>query len=371
MRIALDTTAAIRPDRTGIGWYVTHLARSLERVVGPEDALYFCSPLRLWRRRGYRPQLAAGRAHQRWSLDPFPPRGRYDVWHGPDFRLPYVMPRPMVATVHDVGSLASDAWSEERFREKSLRRYRDVARRAAHVIFDSEATRLEYVEHFPEVVDRSSVVHLGVDPAFSPPELQAAARVRERYGLPERFVLYVGEISARKNLPGMARGMVASGIEMPWVWVGPTSYKSSEIVPEVEAMAGVDVIRLGYVPFSDLPALYGAARCLCFATFLEGFGLPALEAMACGTPVVVSNSGALPEVTGGYGLEVDPHDSEEIGAAIRRLWDDDALYADLREQGLKHVEAFTWDRTARAHLAVYRKAIEQAGPGLLGAITRR
>jgi glycosyltransferase involved in cell wall biosynthesis len=128
-------------------------------------------------------------------------------------------------------------------------------------------------------------------------------------------------------------------------------------------MPGIDLRRLGYVPFDDLPALYGAARCLSFSTFHEGFGLPALEAMACGTPVVVSNSGSLPEVTGGYGLEVDPDDPEEIGAALRRLWDDDVLHDELRERGLKHAEAFTWERTARQHLAVYRQAVETGRSG--------
>jgi glycosyltransferase involved in cell wall biosynthesis len=267
----------------------------------------------------------------------------------------------MVATVHDVFSLVSDRWCHGAFREKSLRRYRTAAERAAHVIFDSHSTRREYLEHFPQVADRSSVIHLGLDPAFSPPAPQTVASVRERYGLPERFVLYVGEISARKNLPGMARGVLASGTEMPWVWVGPPSYKSDEIVPEVESMPGIDLRRLGYVPFADLPALYAAARTLSFATFHEGFGQPALEAMACGTPVVVSNSGSLPEITGGYGLEVDPDDPEEIGAALRSVWEDDALHDQMRERGIKHAEAFNWERTALQHMAVYRSAID-TGP---------
>jgi glycosyltransferase involved in cell wall biosynthesis len=363
MRIALDTTAAIRPDRTGIGWTVTHLARSLAEVIEPEDTLYLCSPLRLWRNRSWRPEVAGRHVRRRWYQDPVPPRGLYEVWHGPDFRLPYVMPRPMVATIHDVFSLLSDRWSDERFREKTLHRYRAAARRAAHVIFDSDSTRREYCEYFPQVAERSSVIHLGVDPSFAPPSSDAIAAVRRRYALPERFVLYVGEISARKNLPGMARGILASGTEIPWVWVGAPSYRSSAIVPEVESMPGIDLRRLGYVPFEDLPTLYGAARCLSFATFHEGFGLPALEAMACGTPAVVSNSGSLPEVTGGFGLEVDPHDPEEIGAAVRRLWDDDVLHDHLRERGLKHAEAYTWEAAARKHVAVYRQAIEAGRAG--------
>ena len=130
-----------------------------------------------------------------------------------------------------------------------------------------------------------------------------------------------------------------------------------------ESMAGLEVIRLGYVPLADLPSLYAAARCLSFATFHEGFGLPALESMACGTPVVVSNRGSLPEVTGGYGIEVDPDQPEEIGAALRRLWDDDPLHDHLRERGLKHAEAFSWERAARAHMAVYAQAIETGRAG--------
>ena len=356
MRIALDVTPAVKPRRTGIGWYTAHLARALAEQLGPEDELLLCTRLSRWRKRRHRPAPAPPAIRSRWFQAPFGPRGAPDVFHGTDARLPERCRARLVATVHDVFSLESERFAEAGFRARKRAHYADIARRATRIVFPSRATQRAYLEHFPEARGRGAVVPEGVDPAFAPTSPEELARVRRSLDPPERYALYVGEISTRKNLPGQARGLAASATDLPWVWVGSDSFGANDILREVESIRGLRVLRPGYVAAEALPAVYSGAALLTFATFNEGFGLPALEAMACGTPAVVADRGALPETTGGCALEVDPDSPEAIGDAIRRLVDDAALAAQLRVRGLEWVQAFTWERTARASLDVYREA---------------
>lgn len=363
MRIALDVSAAAKPRRSGIGWYTANLARALPARLGEADQLLLCTRLSRLRQRRHRPAPEGPRVARRWFQEPLPPRGAPEVFHGPDARLPRGLGPArcaLVATVHDVFSLQSDRFAGPRFRERKARQYADVARRAARVVFPSRASRDAYLEHFPEVAGRDAVVPEGVDPRFAPSPPGEVAEARRRYGLPERFALYVGAISRRKNLPLQARALAASGTALPWVWVGAASSGADAIVDEVRA-SGVELRRLGYVPLADLPALYSAAALLTFATCAEGFGLPALEAMACGTPALVANRGALPELTAGCAAEVDPDSPEEIAAAIRRIARGEA--GELGRRGRARAGAFTWERTARETLDVYRAAFrERAAP---------
>jgi alpha-1,3-rhamnosyl/mannosyltransferase len=358
MRIAFDATAAVRPQRTGIGWYAAHLARELAASLEPRDALVLCTRLSRWKKRAFRPLLDDPQVQQRWFQGWVGPRGSPDVFHGPDGRLPSG-PRttPLVATVTDVFSLVSDRFAAARFRARKRHRYRDIARRARRIIFPSEATRREYLEFFPQAEPRAAVVALGVSPAFAPQPAGRIAEVRRRLGLPERYALYVGEISVRKNLPGMAKGLAASGVALPWVWVGADSFGAEPVVAAVRAIRGVEVVRPGYVPFADLPAVYAGAAILTFVTSHEGFGMPALEAMACGTPVLVSDRGALPEVVGEGGLLAPPDDPGEVGAALRKVLEDEGLAASLRARGLARAATFSWQRCARETRAVYAAAV--------------
>ncbi len=356
MRIALDLTPAVKPQRRGIGWYTAQLARALAGRIGPDDTLLLCTRLSRWRKRQHRPACAGPGVHQRWFQAPFGPRGAPDVFHGTDARLPERCRAALVATVHDVFSLESERYAPAQFRARKRAQYADVAQRAARIIFTSAATQRAYLEHFPIARERCAVVHHGVDRLFAPAPGERLAETRRRLGLPERYALYVGEISLRKNLPTQARGLALSGTDLPWVWVGADSYGAESILEEVRAVEGLRLLRPGYLAAEDLPAVYGGAALLTFATLSEGFGLPALEAMACGTPAVVADRGSLPEITGGCALAVDPESAEAIGAAIRRLAHDAALRRELRQRGLGWVRPFTWERAARETLAVYRAA---------------
>jgi glycosyltransferase involved in cell wall biosynthesis len=271
-------------------------------------------------------------------------------------RIPERCGAALVSTVHDVFSLESNRYATEHFRGKKQAQYKDAAARAARIIFPSEATRDCFCEHFKIDPDRRRVIYEGIDPSFAPAPKTDIDRVRKSLGLPERYALYVGEISVRKNLPAQARALALSKTDLPWVWVGSDSFGAKEILASVGSVDGLRVIRAGYVPSDHLTALYTGASLLTFATSNEGFGLPALEAMACGTPAVVSNRGALPEVTGGFALTADPDSPEEIGNAIRRLEEDSALRSEIRQRGIEWAREFTWERTAQETLDVYREA---------------
>ncbi len=355
LRIALDVTPAVRPRRTGVGWYAAHLAGALEEALEPDETLLLCTRLSRWRWRRARPTPRGPRTRQRWLQDPFGPRGAPDVFHGSDARLPGRTRAALVATVHDVFSLESDRWALAGFRERKATHYRDIARRAARIVFPSHATRRAYLARFPEAGERTAVIHEGVEAAFAPQDPQSIARVRRRFGLPERYALYVGEISLRKNLAVQGRALVASGTRLPWVWVGMDSFGAPAIETEVRGIPGLEVVRTGYLPREALPAVYAGAKLLTFATSSEGFGLPALEAMACGTPAVVADRGALPEIAGGCALEADPDSPEAIADAIRRLVEGGAEVETLRRRGLERARDFRWSRAARETLALYRE----------------
>jgi alpha-1,3-rhamnosyl/mannosyltransferase len=296
---------------------------------------------------------------QRWFQAPFGPRGAPDVFHGTDVRLPERCRAALVASVHDVFSLERARYAAAKFRARKRAQYAHIARRASRIIFSSAATQRAYLEHFPIAPERCAVVHLGVDPRFAPAPSETLAEIRHRLGLPEQYALYVGEISLRKNLPTQARGLALSGADLPWVWVGADSYGAGPILEEVRAVKGLRLLRPGYLAAEDLPAVYSGAALLTFATSSEGFGLPALEAMACGTPAVVADRGALPEITGGCALTADPESAEAIGAAIRSLVHDDSLRRELRRRGLDWVRPFTWERTARETFDAYRCAVSR------------
>ncbi len=200
---------------------------------------------------------------------------------------------------------------------------------------------------------------MGIDSTFRPVEAAEVARVRAQHGLPERYALYVGEISERKNLPHQGRALLDSGCGLPWVWVGRDSFGAAEIHAKIQQHTGLQVLRPGYLPAEALPAVYSGATLLTFASYDEGFGLPALEAMACGTPAVVTERGAPPEITGNAALRVDPEDPDAIADAIRRIAGDGEVREQLGKRGIERARHFSWEKTARETLAVYRELVPE------------
>ena len=365
MRIGIDASRAVVGEKTGTETYSYHLIRELLRLDSPHDyTLYFNHPPpsgtfpsapnvadrvmpqpRLW-------------THGRLSLEMAtnPP----DVLFVPAHVLPLVRPKRTVVTIHDLGYL--HYWNTHPF----LRRWylhlatRRDAHDATRVIADSDATKKDLVERYGVAAQKTTVVYPGVDPRFRAPEDPAeAGRTALRYGLEQPYFLFLGTLHPRKNIVGMLRAYasVKERLRGPrphaFAVVGKAGWRADEIKAEADKSGAC---TLGYVDFEDMPHLIGAATALVLVSFYEGFGLPALEAMACGTPVIVSNTSSLPEVVGDAGLLVDPHNEREIADALVSVAEDSGLREKLRERGLARAREFSWEKAARQVLRILEDA---------------
>jgi glycosyltransferase involved in cell wall biosynthesis len=289
-----------------------------------------------------------------------------DCFHATAYAVPRTRRTPVVLTVHDLTLLRAPELGTAALR-RTVRGVAAAARSARRVIADSETTRHDLVVRCGVAAARIRVVPLGVGQAFRPQPIAAAqAQVATRLGIDRPYLLHVGTLEPRKNLPALVRAwsaLRAARADAPLlVLAGTPGWGAAAVAQAVAASAAPgDVRLLGRVGDADLPALYAAAEALVFPSLYEGFGLPLLEAMACGTPVIASRGGALPEVAGDAALLVDATDAGALAAAIARVVDDGALRAHLRASGLERARAFTWTACAAATLAVYEEAVACGG----------
>lgn len=286
--------------------------------------------------------------------------GRLDVLACPVNVRPVLPTPPAVVTVHDLVFLRYP----DRFR-RSKRLYLQAltglsVRRARRVIAVSECTANDIVELLGLPRRRITVIPNGLDnPALRPLPPAEIAAFRRAKGLPDRVILYVGTLEPRKNLPALIRAYAAVRAETgaTLVLAGGKGWFYEEIFGTVRALGLADVVRFpGYVPDAELPLWYNSAEVFAYPSLYEGFGLPALEAMACGVPVIAANTSALPEVMGGAGLLVAPTDEAALAAALRAVLGDPALAARLRAAGPPQAARFSWATSARRTLAVYESA---------------
>lgn len=292
---------------------------------------------------------------------------RPDLCHFPNNSAPVWHVRPYVATIHDASLFLyrrHHPWS----RLLALRLLLPlVARQATAVITDSEAARADLVRvlHLPP--DKVHAIHLAVADAFQPmTEATERERLQKKYNLPAQFILYVGAIEPRKNIRRLIQALSRAhqmGAMAHLCLVGPNGRLLDELQQEA-AQVGLSgfIHYLGYVPQADLPGLYSLATVFAFPSLYEGFGLPPLEAMACGTPVLTSRQTAMEEVCGEAAWLVDPHDVAEMAAGLHTLLTDASQREMLRERGRQRVKQFTWAQTAEKTAVVY----EQALRGLAG-----
>lgn len=360
MRIAIDCSAAAKEKRTGVGKYVERLVKALAEV-DRENTYYLCHRLSRLPERKHFLRVGQPNFRNRLIQEPFHflLMPGLDVFHGPDARLPACRRVKSVVTFHDVFSLVSEEFADERFRRMKAGRYRDLVARASCIIAVSESTKRAIVEHLGADPSRIRVVPEGVPEEFRPREAEEQAAVARKHGIQKDFLLYVGAVTRRKNIRRMVQafGQVAKARDVVLVLAGRPSFGAEGELAAIDELGLGDRVRLlGFVPDEDLPALYSAARLLLFPSLCEGFGMPLLEAMACGTPAVTSNASSLPEVAGEAALLVDPTDTKAIAEATLRLLEEEPLRQRLREKGIERARLFPWTRTARETLAAYRDA---------------
>lgn len=289
-------------------------------------------------------------------------RLQLDIIHDPTGATPLLLTRAArVVTIHDAIPYVYPQTST-RLDWLIYRFWLPLALRHVNaVITDSEQSRRDIMSHLSTPSNDTVVVSAAADRRFRPIEPAATAAVLQEYGIDSPYILYVGALESRKNLP---RLLEAFGQLREWstnwklVIVGARKWKFSPIFDTVQRLALASHVHFtGYVADEHLPALYSGADLFTFPSLYEGFGLPVLEAMACGTPVVTSNSSSLPEVAGDAALLVDPTDVAAIAQAMRRILEDEALAADLRQRGLARAAEFSWERTARETIAVYERVL--------------
>ena len=282
-----------------------------------------------------------------------------DVYHSPFFYLPYGIKGKVILTIHDVRFLKfPGTYKTARyfFIKEAVPR---SAKRADVILASSESTKKDLVDMLGLPGSKISVVHLGVSRIFrAVKDNSLLEKIRARLGLPEKYILYIGEFSAHKNLRRIIEAYKMlkdrDKIEEKLVMVG--SGRQNEAMAGLIKELGLEdhVFFTGFVSRDDLPAIYNMGRVLVFPSLYEGFGFPALEAMACGVPVVTSNISSMPEVAGDAALLVDPFKTEEIRESIYSILKDNALASDLRQRGLKRAEIFSWENTVSRTLEVYK-----------------
>jgi glycosyltransferase involved in cell wall biosynthesis len=369
MRIAFDGTT-LRPARTGVGYYTEHLLHHLvkesaddEIVVVSNRPIDTVAPLP--------PQVRVVTSSSRvprivWMQMVAPRllrRLRVDVAHFTNGMLPLAVPVPTVVTIHDMSLTMFPKYHPPR-RVLLNRPLVDVAaRRADAIITVSESAKRDIVRLYGSQEERIHVVHEAAAPSFQPVvDPVVLDRVRQRYDLAERFILYVGTIEPRKNLPKLIQGFASrrkSG-QLPHqlVCAGPYGWLSRDIEDLIDRLQIEDAIRFtGYIPFDDLAALYSLAEMFVFPSLYEGFGLPVVEAMACGTPVVTGHVAALAEIGGGAVEQVARLDADTLGEAMVRLAGDRQRREQLSLLGRERAQLFSWERAARETLKVYRDTV--------------
>lgn len=362
MRIAIDKSSFQTDHRVrGVGFYTERLIKALQKVDKRNQYIFF----------------TRGEKIPKCDLLHYP---YFDLF---SLTLPFVKSVKTVVTVHDLTPLVfpdkfpkgAKGWIRYQIQRQSLRGVNAI-------ITDSKNSKKDIVKFigFPEA--KIHVVPLASDEEFRKLETRSKKlearnqmlKVRSKYGLPEKFVLYVGDVNWNKNIQGLIKAFHKLKFQSSNLKTTAQNLKLAlvgkafldETLPEVQKIlqlfkilkCGKDVLRLGFVPTEDLVAIYNLAAVYVQPSFYEGFGLPVLEAMACGTPVVCANTSSLPEVGGKAGVYVDPYDVNDIARGISEvLHYNDTYHCGKVEEGLKQASKFSWEKTARETIRVYEKVM--------------
>jgi glycosyltransferase involved in cell wall biosynthesis len=279
-----------------------------------------------------------------------------DLFHATEHLLPRFSSVRTVFTLHDLIFLFHPETHKPLNRWFLTLMMPRFLRAADAVIAVSECTKRDAIRFYGIPEEKITVIYEGVNPRFRPASPEAIAAVRARYNLPEHFILYVGTIEPRKNLTALLEAFhhLLATHDLRLVFVGKKGWLYEGFFRRLRELGLEDrVIFTGYVPDEDLPAIYSVADLFVFPSLYEGFGLPVLEAMACGVPVICSNTSSLPEVAGDAALLVDPTDVRALAGAMERALRDEAFRVTLRARGIERAQRFTWARAAQETMQVY------------------
>lgn len=368
MRIAID--ASTISTQGGPRTYVLGLLDALLRIDHDNDyVVFYNDPSHLGRFPGAKEIVLSGKTPlaRLWREHVALPLAcrseRIDLLHCPKSAIPYFSPCPTVVTLHDLIPLKHP--ETEKFAAQMYWRLQIpiAARRSSFIITDSEHARREILADFALPQDKVRAIMLGFDPLMSTPRSEATGKnILAKYGLPADYLLYVGTIQPRKNLDTLIQAFNSlkqtGAVEKKLVIVGRKGWLYEQLFADIKAMnLESDVIFTGFVPDEELSYIYDHAAVFVYLSFFEGFGLPPLEAMACGVPVITSNTTSLPEVVGDAGITVTPADVSAVAAAINKVLSDPEMAARMQTAGRARARLFSWEAAARETVEIYRETV--------------
>ena len=357
MRIGIDVSKI--GDKDGIGRYTYHLVKALMEL----DAVNEYTLFNLFHRPSVDdPSAVLGKLppNVAFSSDKVPSVDGLDLFHGTAYKVPSNFLNKLVFTVHDLTFVTHPEFHALQNRIHCVMGTVSAVCQAATFIAVSNHTKRDMVTQLVVPENRVNVVHLAADEHFSPTQHGGREHVAAKYGIRSRYIFNLGTIEPRKNLKRLIQAYAmlptARKEECSLVIGGGAGWLNSDIYRYVQDNnLGQYVKMIGNVDDEDLPALYGSCEVFVYPSVYEGFGLPVLEAMACGAPVITSRTSSLPEVAGDGAILVDPEDVQSIRDAMEDLLTNGGKRSELREKGLKHSMSFSWRRTAKETLGVYER----------------
>lgn len=370
MRIGFDATA-LPPQPFGAANYIINLIQTLLRVDATNEYVIFSQPRHASLFDSTRAQiiqiaLPSPFLRIAWEQTALPflaRQHRLDLLHSPHYTMPLAKSCRTVVTFHDMTFFL---YPQMHLRYKRIF-FRTMiplsARRANALIAISHSTRADILRILRTPPDKVITIPYGIAPHFQPlTDANMRDAFCQQHNLPRPFILYVGNLEPRKNLPMLVRAfarLVRAGLPHALVLAGSRGWKDTEIFATIQELdLTTRVFFPGYISQSDLPTLYSAADLFVYPSLYEGFGLPVLEAMACGVPVITSNISSMPEVIGDAGVLIELNDVDTLAAALQRVLTDRPLRATLAAKGLARARAFSWEHTAQATLSIYARVAQ-------------
>jgi glycosyltransferase involved in cell wall biosynthesis len=361
MNIGLEATCLCNPSPTGIARYGKNLIYGLHKEISPINTHSLKTFFSLSQRKKFKYRNLNSNIDQKAyisSLWPF--NKKVDLIHGLDSRVPLWSHCKKIVTIHDlfIHINTSEEMSPRKFREKKKRQLEDLMPSLDGIITVSQATKndIEKLLNFPP--EKTHVAHLGIEESFKPSSTKELKTFLQKYNLQEtEYVLFIGAISGRKNTKRMVEAFAQSDLKksMTFVLAGGLSYNGEDTRQKIIDLGMGDKIKiLPFIESTDLSHLYSGAKALIFPTLYEGFGLPILEAMKCGIPVLTSTTGSAPEVSGGHAVLVNPYDIEDIKLGMEEIV---TLNSQKREVARLYANSFTWKKTAENTIAAYSEII--------------
>ena len=374
MNVALDGMP-LASQLTGVGHYTFELARSMA-LAAPADRFTLVSPLpaspaalelisdRAPANLTYL-NLSRGLVNRRWfsvGLPLYLRRHDFDLFHGTNYEIPLWSRQPAIVTIHDLSLLLHPEAHEPRLVQRGRWRLPLMARSAASIVTPTEAVKGEVCERLQVDAEKVFVTPEAPRSIFTRREPAATEETRQSLGVEDEFILFVGTLEPRKNLQRLVDAfeliLRTTSLSPQLVIAGGQGWLMDDFAATLQQRNLDRRVRLtGYLNDDDLCALYSACQIFVYPSLYEGFGLPPLEAMACGAPVITSDIAPLRETVNGSARLIDPLDTEDLAKAIAELLSDGAARAYFSRAGVERAKGFTWDRTALRTLEVYRQVV--------------